>query len=89
LARLVHEYRIRGEHQHVLRGVAEITLPTFAAQFGCDVLVLGALTRRNSIAALFGTLTSTLVDALECDVVLVKSESDPWPMPRSAHTATG
>ena len=89
LIRLVHEYRIGGEHLHVLRGVAETTLPTFAAQLGCDVLVLGALTRRNSIAALLGTLTSKLVDSLECDFVLVKSASDPWPMAQSAHTAVG
>ena len=89
LTRLVHEYRIGGEHQHVLRGVAKNTLPTFATQLGCDVLVLGALTRRSSLAALLGTLTSALVDALECDFVLVKSESDAWPMAQSTHTAVG
>jgi universal stress protein E len=57
---------------HVLRGPAEQTLPPFARQQDYDVLVLGALTHRPAGTALVGTLTSKLLDALECDFVLVK-----------------
>jgi universal stress protein E len=78
--RVVNEFRIHHQHLHVLHGDPESTLPAFVAQLHCDVLVIGALTRRNSISALVGTLTSRLVDALECDFVLVKPESYSCPV---------
>jgi universal stress protein E len=64
----------------VLRGIAEDTLPAFAASKEFDVLVMGALTRRRGLAALVGTLTSKLVDALDCDFVLVKPETYACPL---------
>ncbi len=75
LERLVNEFRVGRESQHILKGSAEETLPEFATQRAYDLLILGALTRRRGLSALVGTLTSRLVDALECDFVLVKSES--------------
>ena len=84
VCRVVNEFRIRHEHLHVLQGDPEKTLPGFVAQLSCDVMVLGALTRRNSISALVGTLTSELVDTLECDFVLVKPET--YSCPVAEHT---
>ena len=75
LDRLVQEFRVGPETQHILDGAAEDTLPDFAARRGYDVLVLGALTRRQGLSALMGTLTSRLVDELDCDFILVKPES--------------
>jgi universal stress protein E len=75
LDRLVREFNVGRETRHVLEGTAEETLPAFAAKCGYDVMILGALTRRRGISALVGTLTSRLVDELECDFVLVKPES--------------
>jgi len=75
LERLVNEFRVGGESQHVLHGAAEDTLPDFAVRRAYDLVILGALTRRQGLSALVGTLTSKMVDALECDFVLVKSES--------------
>jgi universal stress protein E len=86
LKRLVDEYRIGDEHLRVLHGEPETTLPVFAAQLDCDVLILGALTGRSNIAAVIGTLTSKLVDALDCDFVLVKSECKPWSVAESARS---
>lgn len=57
---------------HVLAGPAEESLPPFARQQDYDVLVLGALSHRPAGTALVGTLTSKLLDALDCDFVLVK-----------------
>jgi universal stress protein E len=75
LGKLVKELRIGSERTNVLQGRAEETLPAFAAERNYDVLVMGALThRRGGPAALLGTLTSKLVDALDCDFVLVKPE---------------
>jgi universal stress protein E len=60
---------------HVLDGPPEESLAPFAQEQDFDVLVLGALTHRPAGTALVGTLTSKLLDALECDFVLVKPSS--------------
>jgi universal stress protein E len=75
LGRLVNEFQVGGEHQHIIQGNADDVLPAFAARQGYDMMVIGALTRRRSVSSLVGTLTSRLVDALDCDFVLVKSDS--------------
>lgn len=88
LDRLVSEFRVGCESKHVLSGNAEDTLPGFAAERGYDVIVLGALTRRRGLSALVGTLTSRLVDELECDFVLVKSESFVTPVAEPVFAAS-
>ena len=72
LEQLAAEHRVPPEKLHVLRGVPEQTLPPYASARAYDVLVMGALTHRTGVTALVGTLTSHLLDALECDFVLVK-----------------
>ncbi len=88
LARLVSEFHVGGEHQHVLAGEADDTLPAFTARQDYDLVFLGALTRRHGASALIGTLTSRLVDALECDFVLVKSESYVTPVAEPARAVS-
>jgi universal stress protein E len=75
LSDLAHEYRIDPAHVHTVGGDPDVTLPEFAAQRDYDALALGALTHRKGLAALVGTLTARLVDALECDFILVKPET--------------
>jgi universal stress protein E len=62
----------RGAASHLLAGNAEDTLPAFAAAYGYDAWVMGALTHREGLSALVGTLTARLVESLDCDFVLVK-----------------
>lgn len=88
LSRLVDEFRVGAQHATILRGTAEDTLPAFAASQNFDVLIMGALTRRQGLATLVGTLTSKLVDMLECDFVLVKPETYACPV-TSPIAATG
>lgn len=76
LQQLAYEHNVNADHTHVLHGQADETLPVFATAEHYDVLVLGALTHRRGFAALIGTLTSKLVDALDCDFVLVKRGND-------------
>lgn len=57
---------------HILAGDPEQALPAFARQREYDVLVMGALTHRPGLTAIVGSLTSRLVDELDCDFVLVK-----------------
>jgi universal stress protein E len=83
LDRLVNEFRVGGEQKHILLGDADEVLPTFAARQGYDLIFLGALTRKHGAAVLVGTLTEQLVDALDCDFVLVKSDSYVTPVSKS------
>jgi len=75
LERLTREFHVPARNVHVLSGEPELTLPEFTARRQYDVLVMGGLTHRQGISTLVGTLTSKLVDALECDFLLVKRDS--------------
>ena len=66
---------------HVLAGDPEVSLPGFAKRHAYDAMLLGALTHRPGVAAQVGTLTSKLVEALDCDFILVK--------PRTYHSPVG
>jgi universal stress protein E len=72
---LTREAGIEPDHVHLLAGHPERELSGFAAARNYDVMVLGALTHRPSAVSLVGTLTSVLVEDLECDFVLVKPGS--------------
>lgn len=63
---------VPGAGVHVLSGDANEVLPAFAAGRGYDAVIMGALTHREGLSALVGTLTSKLVESLGCDFVLVK-----------------
>jgi universal stress protein E len=57
---------------HVLAGDPEASLPGFAKRHAYDAMLLGALSHQPGVTAQVGTLTSRLVEALECDFILVK-----------------
>jgi universal stress protein E len=75
LRRLCDEAGIPPERTHILSGEPERTLPLFLTAQGFDALVLGALAHRADGTTPVGTLTSALLDALDCDFVLVKPPS--------------
>jgi universal stress protein E len=75
LHRLCAEAGVAPDRTHVLSGEPERTLPVFLREQGFDALVLGALSHRSTGTTPVGTLTSTLLDTLACDFVLVKPVS--------------
>jgi universal stress protein E len=75
LHRLCGEAGVAQDRMHVLPGEPERTLPVFLGEQGFDALVLGALSHRSTGTTPVGTLTSTLLDTLDCDFVLVKPVS--------------
>ncbi len=84
------EAHVPRDHIHLLNGEPEATLAGFAFTRHYDVMVLGALTHRKGMTDLVGTLTSALVDALDCDFVLVKSGAYSCPVNRpAAHAIAG
>jgi universal stress protein E len=72
LRRLCEAAAIAPERTHILRGEPERTLPSFLKERGFEALILGALAHRADGTTPVGTLTSTLLEALDCDFVLVK-----------------
>jgi universal stress protein E len=74
LRRLAEQCHVDVDGVRILEGSPERTLPAALQEGHYDVLTLGALTHRPGVAKLVGTLTSRLVDAADCDFVLVKPE---------------
>ena len=84
LRRLCSEAGVAADCMHVLGGQPEHTLPRFVREQGYDALILGALAHRSAGTTPVGTLTSTLLEALDCDFVLVKPPSYHTPIGESA-----
>ena len=84
LRRLCEAADITPARTHILSGEPERTLPLFLTDQTFDVLVLGALAHRADGTTPVGTLTSTLLDALDCDFVLVKPPSYRSPIDTAA-----
>jgi len=73
LAQLVREFHIGTERLQMFTGAPEERLMPVIAAREYDVLVLGAVSHRSGVANSFECLSSKLVDASKCDVVLVKA----------------
>ena len=72
LRKLAQQCHVDVNAVRILRGEPERTLPAALLEGRYDVLTMGALTHRPGVTTLVGTLTSKLVDAADCDFVLVK-----------------
>jgi universal stress protein E len=72
LQSLAHDTGLDDRRVHLVPGDPDDALPSFAAGRGYDAFIMGALTHRPGLATLVGTLTSRLVESLDCDFVLVK-----------------
>ena len=72
LGRLAREYHVESGHVHVLSGDPEDAVPEFAALQNYDAVALGALTHHKGIAGVGTMLTSKIVDAVDCDLILVE-----------------
>ena len=75
LRELCNRVGVEPERMHVLSGPPERSLIEFVSGQGYDALVLGALAHRGGAMTPVGTLTSALLDALDCDFILVKPPS--------------
>jgi len=74
LAGLAREHQVNPERVHILTGEPDDVLPAFASKNDYDVVALGTLTHRRRLANLMGRLTGRVADALDCDLLLVRSE---------------
>lgn len=88
MAALAADLHLSAEQLCVLCGDPQQALPAFAAERNYDAIVIGALSHRSTLAALVGTLTGTLMEAVDCDFVLVKPGTYSSPV-REAQPAAG
>lgn len=70
---LAREHQVASHQVHVLSGDPDEVLPEFASRNRYDVVVLGALTHRRRLTHLVGRLVGRFAEAVECDLLLVKS----------------
>ncbi len=87
LEKLVANVTGSGSAKRILAGNPEVSLPVFAKRRSYDAMFLGALTHRPGLTAQVGTLTSRLVDALDCDFILVKPHAYRSPIGEFARTS--
>jgi len=75
-------------HVHILSGKPEVSLPRFAEHRHYDAILMGALTHKPGFTSQVGSLTSKLMDALDCDFILLKSSTYRSPFAASAAQTT-
>jgi universal stress protein E len=71
---MAFRHGIRDENTRVEFGQIETSLPAFAREQRAQVVVTGAVSRTSSERALFCSTAAKVLDALECDVLIVKEE---------------
>lgn len=65
---------LSAEHQHLLRGYPEQSIPEFVDNNGVDLLVLGAISRSRLENALVGHTAERLLDEVSCDMLIIKPD---------------
>ncbi len=72
LRALADEFGVSNERVHALAGDPVRVLPPFVSDRQYDMVALGALTHRQGMAGLVGTLTDALMHESDCDFLLLK-----------------
>src|SRR5690606_18931668 len=65
---------LSAEQQRLLRGYPEQSIPEFATENGVNLLVLGAISRSRLENALIGHTAERLLDAVHCDMLIIKPD---------------
>jgi universal stress protein E len=68
------EYDIAEERLHVAEGPADVLIPQVAHQLNAAVTVIGTVARTGLSGALIGNTAEVILDALDCDVLVLKPD---------------
>lgn len=66
------KYKIAARHSHLRLGDAAFILPTLAKSLKAQMLVMGAISRSALQRVLIGSTAERVLDALPCDILIVK-----------------
>lgn len=71
-AKLMVDYPIEKANRHLLEGFPEESIPAFVKEHNIDVLVMGAVSRGNLENALIGNTAERVLEAAQCDLLVIK-----------------
>ncbi len=83
--KLSQDYAIARKDQLLIEGDAATTLPQAARRWKADVLVMGAVSRRGLKRIFIGNTAERVLDAVPCDVLVIKPSAFKTPVPRTPH----
>lgn len=70
------EFDISDERLHVAEGPADVLIPHTANKYDAVVTVIGTVARSGITGALIGNTAEVVLDSLECDVLVLKTEAE-------------
>ncbi|MNN76326.1 Universal stress protein E [compost metagenome] len=68
------EFDIKDDRLHVAEGPADVLIPYTANKYDAVVTVIGTVARTGISGALIGNTAEVVLDSLECDVLVLKTE---------------
>lgn len=68
------EFKIEDAQLHIEEGPADSLIPEIARQLEVALCVIGSVARRGLSAALIGNTAETVLDSLDCDVLVLKPD---------------
>lgn len=71
---LLAEYSIDDEYLHIEEGPAEALIPSIAQRLNVVLTVIGTVARSGLVGALIGNTAETVLDSLDCDVLVLKPD---------------
>lgn len=80
--KIATRYEVPDSLTHVQAGAVESSLPVFVRESRANAVVIGAVSRSYPERALFGYTAERVLDALDCDVLIVKPKNFRCPVSR-------
>ncbi|MBU2879476.1 universal stress protein [Aliiglaciecola lipolytica] len=72
----IKEYSLANEVLHSIEGIPDEVLPEKAARLNAEVAVIGNNEDKHFMDKIFGDTAMTLTEAMPCDILVLKPESD-------------
>jgi universal stress protein E len=69
---LAKTHNLENANMHVLEGLPEDVIPKLSNDLDTDLLVIGSVGRRGLSAALLGNTAEMIIDAVNCDTLIIK-----------------
>ncbi len=73
MKKLGSKFKIDDSHIHVLEGLPEDIIPEMCKKYEASLLVIGSVGRKGLSAALLGNTAELVIDAIDCDTMVVKA----------------
>jgi universal stress protein E len=77
LERLAEEYEVPGKNVHLVAGDTRSTLQELVEELRIDIVVAGSVARGRLERLLIGSTAEAILDAVDCDVVVIKPDTFP------------